>query len=1183
MRVMTVQDKLMSVKHVVVGVVVASLLLTVFVGVAQAVAAGPVWQVTAGFAPTNLGSPKSEVQEIETTVGVSEGGLHVDGQFVGELVEHETAAEVQSLLEGPYGAGNVEVSGGPTGANPLIVRSIGALAGKAVPNIEARNFGPGGLITRVLTQGGSGQIVVLATNLGDAEASGASPNTPVSVTDKLPAGLEATGISGTAGTNGHGGTVVCPPVSDPALVSCEFSGSLPPYDFVEITIDVNVVGSISAENEVSVAGGGAAETSALQPVKVSSEPTPFGIEAYELTPTNEDGSPDTQAGSHPFQLTTTLSLNKVLNNGLQAPAGLARDLQFQLPPGLIGDATAVPQCTALQFTTGEVTCPEDTKIGMSTVTAIIPGNLFGFDGPFTKSVPMFNLVPGSGEPARFGFSDEGIRVLLNTSVRTGGDYGVTVDVNDITQEASFLRDQVTFWGVPGAPSHCATGACAPLVQAPLLTLPTACSSTLETTAEGDSWPALDQPSELASPISYRLPGGLTGCNHLPFGGEIEVAPDGRAASTPTGLKVDVHVPQEATLNPSGLAVSDVKDITVALPEGVVLNPAGADGLDACSEAQIGFLGKAAGEPEANLFTSTVQTPFCPDASKIGEVSIRTPLLPNPLKGAVYLAAQNENPFGSLVAMYIVAEDPVSGVLVKLPGEVALNQETGQITATIKNSPELPFEDAELHFFGGSRAPLASPAHCGAYTTDASLAPWSGSAAVSATSSFEIASGPSGGPCPGVLPFAPSLTAGTTSNQAGGFSALTTTISREDGSQNIQAVELHMPAGLLGVLSGVKLCGEAQANAGTCGPESLIGHTTVSVGLGNEPYSVTGGEVFLTEGYEGAPFGLSIVNPAVAGPFDLGKVIVRSKIEVDPHTAALTITTGAIPHILDGIPLQIKHINVTIDRPGFTFNPTSCDPLQVTGGVSSVEGASSAVEVPFQVTNCAALAFRPKFVASTSGMTSKAKGASLSVKLTYPSGPLDANIAKVKVDLPKQLPSRLTTLQKACTAAQFEANPAGCPTASVVGHAKAITPVLPVPLEGPAYFVSHGGEAFPSLIVVLQGYGVTVDLVGTTFISKAGITSSTFKSVPDVPVGTFELTLPEGSFSALAANLPTKARSSFCSRTLAMPTAFVAQNGVEIHESTKIAVTGCRKAKKANKKKKLKGKKAGGKKPRKTSS
>ncbi len=334
---------------------------------------------------------------------------------------------------------------------------------------------------------------------------------------------------------------------------------------------------------------------------------------------------------------------------------------------------------------------------------------------------------------------------------------------------------------------------------------------------------------------------------------------------------------------------------------------------------------------------------------------------------------------------------------------------------------------------------------------------------------------------------------------------------------------------------------------------------------SDPFTVLGGQVFLTAGYKGAPFGLSIVNPAKAGPFDLGKVIVRAKIEVDPHTAALTVTTDQIPHILDGIPLQIKHVNVTIDRPGFTFNPTNCSKFKLSGGIGSVEGAFSPVEVPFQITNCAALKFAPKFSVSTAGKTSKSQGASLAVKLTYPSAPSGtyANVAKVKVSLPKQLPSRLTTLQKACTAAVFEQSPTGtnCPAASIVGHAKVITPLLPVPLEGHAYFVSHGGEAFPDLTIVLRGYGVTVDLVGSTQI-KNGVTTSTFKATPDVPFNSFELSLPQGPTSALAAN------ANLCKSKLTMPTEFTAQNGTVLNQATAIKVTGCAKPKPLTSKQKL---------------
>jgi len=629
------------------------------------------------------------------------------------------------------------------------------------------------------------------------------------------------------------------------------------------------------------------------------------------------------------------------------------------------------------------------------------------------------------------------------------------------------------------------------------------------------------------------------------------------------LKVDVHVPQEPALNPEGLAPAEVKDITVTLPRGLALNPSAGDGLEACSQQQVGLHN-----------ASEVQ---CPNASKVATATIRTPLLPNPLKGFVYLASpQNfagplENPFGSLLATYLVVRDPVSGTLVKLAGKVTLG-ESGQITASFDENPQLPFEDAEIEFFGGERAPLATPAHCGGYPTNATFEPWTNGNGINKTlessSEFHINKGPKtltepgGSPCPGEhLPFTPTLTSEATNVDAGGFTPLSTSLSREDGQQSIGSVVLHFPPGLSGILTGIKLCSEAQANTGACGPESLIGETTVSVGLGGDPFTVTGGKVYLTEHYHGAPFGLSIINPAKAGPFVLQEgrpVVVRAQVQIDPHTAALTITTDqsgehAIPSIIDGIPLQFKHVNVTVTRPGFTFNPTNCEPTKIEGAITSNEGASSSLQVPFQVTNCATLKFNPTFTVSTNGHTSKANGASLTLSVTRPAGPEtgQANFASVKVSLPKQLPSRLTTLQKACLAATFETNPASCPPGSIVGHAKVTTPLLPVPLEGPAYFVSHGGEAFPNLTMVLQGYGVTIDVISSTFISKTGITTATLKTLPDAPFTNFQLTLPQGPDSALAAN------ANLCKTKLTMPTEFLSQNNIPIHQNTTIHTTNCK--------------------------
>jgi hypothetical protein len=1027
----------------------------------------------------------------------------------------------------------------------------------------------------VLQPGKYGEVFVSAANLGDGTADGSV--TPIVVASELPPGVVPVKISGTVGPLGLLGTGEC----SLEAVSCTFNGTVPPYLEALVTITVRVEPSAvsGASSEGIVEGGGAARETSRSRLDVGDEPTPFGLQAYELTPESIGGTPDVQAGSHPFQLTTTLNLNEALEEGGPKVAALGKDLSFRLPPGLIGNPTAIPECSTADFSrSGGVTshsnlCPLNSVIGVARVKLIIA--FFGLV-PVTIPVPLYNLVPQVGEPARFGFVVNGTPVTLDTSVRTGGDYGVIVSVRNISENVEFIGTQVTFWGVPGDPRHdpargwnCAflgalgSGPCLPLGETstpPLLIMPTSCSTPWSTTVTADSWsqPTVDDSAEYNLQDEFGHALGLSGCNRLTFEPSVRVTPDGQAASTPTGMSVEIHIPQDAGLSPDGVEQASVRDTTVTLPAGVGLNPAGADGLSSCSLEQVGL--ESASEQE------------CPEASKVGTLEIHTPLLPNPLVGAAYLAQQDANPFGSLIALYLVVKDPVSGVIVKLAGEVKPDPETGQLVSTFKETPQLPFEDLTLHFFGGSRAPLGTPALCGGYKTVASVTPWSGNPPVSSTSEFLITSGPNHTSCSDPLPFAPELTTGSLNIQAGAFTPFMMTMSREDGNQNLDAIKLQMPPGLLGTLSSVKLCGEAEGNAGTCGPESLIGETTVSVGLGGNPYTVKGGKVYITGPYKGAPYGLSIVNPAKAGPFNLGVVVVRAKIEVNPTDAALTITSDAsgpyaIPQLVDGIPLQIKHVNVSINRPEFTFNPTNCAPQEIGGSLTSSQGAVSTLHVPFQVTNCAVLGFKPIFSVSTNGKTSRANGASLNVKLTYPKAPFgtQANIGKVKVDLPKQLPSRLTTLQKACPAVTFEANPAACPADSRIGSATATTPVLPVHLEGPAYFVSHGGQKFPELIVALTGEGVTVYLHGETFISPQGITSSTFRTIPDVPIGVFELKLPQGADSALAAN------GNLCASKLTMPTIFVGANGVSLKQSTPITTTGCPKKKTVKKKTKKTGK------------
>jgi hypothetical protein len=1039
-------------------------------------------------------------------------------------------------------------------------------------------------------------------NLGDATAGGVlaenlvSGDTPITTVEHLPAGITATHAyaEGGGGLNEEGRRLY------PSLeyctiaeqtVTCHDGVPVRPYEQLIIVIRVKVApGAGDGENEVSVSGGGAPPVVSRHPLALEA-PSPYGPQTYELAPEEEGGLVSTQAGAHPFQLTTTLMLNTQatftevedpsLSPGERAsldhengpelfPVALTKDLRFNLPPGLLGNPTPLPKCSLHEFTqlNNGGSCPNDTVVGVA--APIVTNTSSQRWAPFVVTTPLFSLEPSAGEPAKFGFQTPVGPVILNTSLRTGGDYGVVVTVPDIIESFGFIGNVVTFWGVPDDPRHDSARNIQCLTQEnqsalsggpepscpvsdkpqPFLIMPTSCNGPWRSSIETDSW---GQIGDFTAPFEYTFqnstgePLSVDGCNKLSFEPSVNLTPDGQQASTPTGLTVGVHVPQEGSLNPSGLAESSVKNTTVALPAGVALNPAGADGLLACSTEQVVLDSPA---PSS-----------CPEASKVGTVEISTPLLPEPLLGAAYLATQEANPFGSLIALYLVVEDKRAGVLVKLAGEVKPDPVTGQLVSTFKETPQLPFEDLKLTFFGGSRAPLGTPALCGSYTTTASIAPWSGNEPVDSSSVFQITSGPNGSPCANPLPFDPSLTTGSLNIQAGAFTPFTMTMSREDGNQNLDAIQLKMPSGLLGTLSKVKLCGEAEGNAGTCGPESLIGHTTVSVGLGGNPYTVTGGEVFITGPYKGAPYGLSIVNPAKAGPFNLGKVIVRAKIEVNPENAALTITSDAtgpyaIPQIIDGIPLQIKHINVSIDRPDFTFNPTNCSPQEIGGSLTSGQGATSVLHVPFQVTNCATLKFKPIFNVSTSGKTSRKQGASLNVKLTYPAAPFgsQANIGKVKVDLPKQLPSRLTTLQKACPDSTFEANPAACPPDSRIGSASATTPVLPVHLEGPAYFVSHGGQKFPELIIALAGEGVTVYLHGETFINPAGITSSTFRTIPDVPIGTFELHLPQGPDSALAAN------GNLCKIKLTMPTIFVAANGISLKQTTPITTTGCAKKK-----------------------
>jgi hypothetical protein len=901
-----------------------------------------------------------------------------------------------------------------------------------------------------------------------------------------------------------------------------------------------------------------------------------------------------------------------------------RSIVNNFPTGFDASNTAVPTCSEAQLLsknpisqTGALPdCPVASQIGT------ISAEIFVFSR-LTKGIfPVYNMeVTNFGVAAEFGYNVLGVFTLITQAQVRPGDEGITLVSSNIPKIGESHNLTITSWGIPAAAEHNAmrgaicgiNGEFPPICRnefgapqearipvKPFLSNPTSCGmSTASMKAE--SWEEPQPEGWLTEPVQANGPlsaidevGPITGCSRVPFEPSIEVQPSTRSAESPTGLDVSLVVPQ-AWENQFTISTANLKSTTVVLPEGMTANPSLAAGLGACTRAQY-----------AAETAESLPGEGCPPESKIGSIEIETPLLDEKIDGAVYVATPYENipgfgepahPGGSLITLYVVGKDPERGILIKVAGKITPNPVTGQLTTTFDTSngaaagsglPQQPFSKFTLKFRPGATAPLVSPPTCGTHTTTSLLEPWSrepfsgeplGTPVATPSSSFQVTQGVHEGPCPsgGVPPFKPQVISGTQNNAAGSYSPFYLRIIREDGEQEITHFSTTLPPGLTGNLTGIPFCPEADIEAAksvsgaeeeadpSCPAASEIGHTIVSAGVG-PVLAQNPGRIYLAGPYHGAPLSVVSITAAKVGPFDLGTVVIRFALDINPTTAQVEVSgaqSDPIPHILRGIVVHVREIRVYMDRSKFILNSTNCTPLSITDTIvgagadptNPADGDPVTVQTPFEAADCSSLQFKPSFSVSTSGKTSKVDGASLTAKLTV-AGALgtQANIRLVRVELPKALPSRLPTLQKACLAKVFEANPAGCPAASIVGHAKAITPLIPVPLEGPAYFVSHGGEAFPSLIVVLQGYGFTIDLVGSTFISKQGVTSSTFKTVPDQPVTSFELTLPQGPYSALAAN------RDLCKSKLTMPTELIAQNGAVIDQSTKIAVTGCPKAK-----------------------
>jgi uncharacterized repeat protein (TIGR01451 family) len=1007
------------------------------------------------------------------------------------------------------------------------------------------NFKPGDVT-------GDDLYKITVINTGSVSSEG-----PVTIQDILPEGLtlDPAGMSGfdlRLGQKdlkgGLGEALSC------VGLACTYPRSVAPEETLILTVPVDVHATTGLlTNVVKVSGGGASDAVVSTPTTISATPASFGIAPGSATTSLSS----TQAGAH-ADLTTSLQFNSVDDKGLLAAP--VKETADDLPPGFAGDLVDFPTCAIALFSLRE--CPIGTQVGIISLLLHINNALE------IATAPVYNLVPEPGTVVKFGFEAVIYNVQGDVTVRPS-DYGLHTAFQNIKETGGELDGaSLTIWGVPAEPVHdpWRGGTSSPDARVPFLSSPTSCTGVpLQATLYARSW---NEPERV---VSTQTPfGPLLDCDRLTMQSTFVAQPTTTLAYSPTGLNVELGVHQTYD-NPEGLASAHLNKAVVSLPEGMTVNPSAGAGLGACSPEQY-----------AEETVEIAAGRGCPTDSKLGSVRIQAPAVKEEAFGSVFIAQPYNNPFHSLLAFYMVARIPNRGVIVRAAGEVRADPLTGRLVTTFSGLPQLPFTTFTLSFRQGETSPLVSPPACGSYSAQAELTPWSELSRVLTDVSppFEILAGFNGGACPtgGVPPFNPTVSAGTLDNNAGSYSPFDIRITRGDGEQEITGFSSQLPPGLTANLTGVPFCSEAQIALArgktgaqeeaepSCPVASQIGHTLVGAGVGSV-LAETPGRIYMAGPFEGAPFSIAAITSAKVGPFDLGTVVVHLPLQINPVTAAVSVAAGGsdqIPHIIDGIIIHVRDIRVYIDRPNFTLNPTSCNKASfsatVIGSGASFTNPADDMPVtvtdPFQMANCTRLAFKPIFKVSTSGKTSRAAGANLTVRLAYPNAPqgTQANIAQVKVDLPKQLPSRLTTLQKACPDSVFNENPALCSAASRVGQATATTPILPVPLSGPAYFVSHGGAKFPELIIALQGYGVTLYLHGETFISPAGITSSTFRTVPDDPIGSFELKLPQGPESALAAN------GNLCKAKLKMPTAFTAQNGTIVHQSTPITVTGCPKHK-----------------------
>jgi len=890
----------------------------------------------------------------------------------------------------------------------------------------------------------------------------------------------------------------------------------------------------------------------------------FGVEEFNVAAVDQSGEPGIDAGIPPHELVTRLVVSYGELAGVLGPAGFVKDVMVELPPGLIGNPTAVPRCP-VRLAEQEQKCPGESQVGM--IKVVSASERSGFDPNDGFRGRLYNVETGKGEAARIaGLINLSTNAYISAGVRTGADYGVNAGASNLPTLSSPFDFEIRIWGVPADPSHDPERRCPGVVgpcslppetaKRPFLRNPTRCGELLRARVKVES---------------YNLPGvyftrevdlpPITGCDQVPFDPSLTLRPTTEVADSPTGLHVNLEVPQHE--DPAKPASADLRDAVVRLPDGLTVNPASAQGLAACTPQQFGLTSQIGASP----VQTTAGPATCPDAAKIGTVEIDSPLLDHTLRGGVYVAEPYNNPFGSLLAIYIAVDDAESGIVIKLAGEVAIDSD-GRLTAMFKENPQLPFESFRLNFFGGPRAALKTPTVCGSFEVQAALTPWSASQAATpeVVDSFDIGAPPSGGSCPrshAGRPADATLQAGSDGTLAGAFTPFGARVSRQDGSQELVSISVTPPKGLLARLAGVPYCpdsalaaaaarsGSDERHAPSCPKASEVGSVVVGAGVGPDPIHVVG-KAYLAGPYKGAPLSLAFVTPAVAGPYDLGTVVVRAALEVDPVTAQVTVNSDPIPTQLKGVQLALKTVDVKMDRDRFTLNPTNCEATNVRGTVVSRSGAAIPLQARFQVGGCRQLSFKPKIALRVSGPTRRAGHPALKAVVRFPTGARSANIARAQVGLPPAHMLDQGNIRSVCTQAQLHTR--SCPKGSIYGWAKAWTPLLEEPLEGPVYLGVGYGHKLPDLVADLDGQ-VRILLNGRIDTTKRLGLRSTFQAVPDAPVSRFVLRMKGGKRYGLLTN-----KENICRKPQRASVRFIGQNG-KVAQLRPLVANDCGRAKK----------------------